>query len=90
MMLVNALGNRLKELRGARSLNAVSQECGIDRGQLRRYEEGRIPDDDLIEKLAGYYQVSYEELKGLSFENLYPEGSRQRHALLQWVQQKHT
>jgi transcriptional regulator with XRE-family HTH domain len=83
---VNALGNRLKELRAAKSLNQVSQESGIDRGQLRRYEAGRIPEDALIVKLAEYYQVSYQELKGLSFESLYPVGSLRRQALFNWVQ----
>ena len=87
MLIVNELGKKLKELRGSKPLNQVSLESGIDRGQLRRYEEGRIPEDSLIEKLAKYYQVPYDELKALSFESIYPPGSKQRKAIFKWVHQ---
>ena len=75
----NKLGERLKTLRGSRPLNQVQQECGIDRGQLRRYEEReRLPEDEALLKLASYYEVSFDELKILFFDDLYPEGSHNR------------
>lgn len=81
----NRLGQKLKELRGDRALNKIEQESGIDRGQLRRYEEGRIPEDHLLQKLADFYEIPYDALKALSFEDLYPEGSKERAALFKWV-----
>lgn len=84
---VNPLGVRLKMLRAGRPLNQVEKESGINRGQLRRYEEGRIPEDGLLVKLADYYQVPYQELKGLAFETLYPKGTTQRQVLFTWVQE---
>lgn len=85
---VNPLGECLKELRAGRPLNQIEKESGINRGQLRRYEAGRIPEDELLVKLADYYRVPYQKLKGLAFEMLYPAGSRQQEALFIWVQQK--
>jgi transcriptional regulator with XRE-family HTH domain len=81
----NHLGDRLKELRGDRPLHQIEKASGIDRGQLRRYEAGRIPQDHLVVRLSEFYQVPYEELKALCFEDLFPKGGKEREALLKWA-----
>ncbi len=74
------------ELRGQRTHYRLSKEVGIDITQLRRYELGRIPTDDLLKKLAVFYQVPFAELKALSFEDLYPPTSEARTILCDWVE----
>lgn len=73
------------ELRGKKSLCKIQEESGIDRGQLKRYEVGRIPIDELLEKLAAFYGVSYDDLKELALEDTYPAGSKARAAVVKWV-----
>lgn len=82
---VNHLAARLRELRGKRPLNQIEKSSGINRGQLRRYEAGRIPEENLLIALSEFYQVPYDELKALCFEDLYPKGSKARSALFKWV-----
>jgi transcriptional regulator with XRE-family HTH domain len=82
----NHLGHKLRALRGDKTIYQVSKEVQIDRTQLKRYETGRIPADDVLEKIALFYDVSFDELKMLSYDDLFPEGSRQRHLLFKWVQ----
>lgn len=82
---VNHLGTRLKQLRGDRPLNQIEMASGINRGQLRRYEEGRIPEEKQLLALCAFYNVPYEELKALCFEDLYPLGSQERNALIRWA-----
>jgi transcriptional regulator with XRE-family HTH domain len=80
------LGNKLRTLRGERTLYQVANAIGINRRQLQRYEEGRLPEDEPLEKIADYYQVQFADLKELYFEDLYPEGERNREVLKKWIQ----
>jgi transcriptional regulator with XRE-family HTH domain len=79
------LGNELRALRGERSIYQVAKEIGIDKTQLARYEKGRLPTDEILEKLAGFYGVSYQSLKGLCLDELFPKGSAVRNAVLHWA-----
>lgn len=82
------LGQRLRELRGNRTLQEVAEPLGIDRRSYQRYENGRIPKDGLLETIASFYEVPFDELKQLCFEDLFPEGSRDRSIIFQWVHSK--
>lgn len=57
------IGKRLKQLRGKRTLKAVSKDLQISDSALCAYELGqRIPRDDLKIRIAKYYGTSIEEL----------------------------
>ena len=56
---VTIFANRLKELRGNRTLQEVADEIGITRVALGYYEKGeRKPDIEILHRLAAYYHVS--------------------------------
>lgn len=58
-----AVGNKLRALRGAKTLEYVSEETGIGRSALNMYELGmRTPRDETKIKLATYYGVSVADL----------------------------
>jgi transcriptional regulator with XRE-family HTH domain len=82
----NLLGQKLKELRGNQTLYRAADEMNMNRRQLQRYEEGRLPEDEPLEKIAVYYNVPFVELKELYFEDLYPQDSKNRDIILQWAQ----
>ena len=64
---VTIFANRLKELRGNRTLQEVADEIGITRVALGYYEKGeRKPDIEILHRLAAYYHVSCDYLLGLS------------------------
>lgn len=53
------IGNRLKELRGQKTVDEVAKDCGISASALSMYENGyRAPRDDVKIKLAKYYRTS--------------------------------
>jgi len=80
------LGERLKALRGEKTLYEVNEESGINRGTLQRYENGtQIPGDEALEKLAKFYGVDLVELKKLWVVDLFPPGSLGRKALQLWL-----
>lgn len=57
------IGNRLKQLRGKRTLKTVSEDLGISDSTLNGYELGkRRPKDEIKIKIAKYYGKSIEEL----------------------------
>lgn len=57
------IGERLRKLRGDRTLEEVSSQTGIGRSALNMYELGnRIPRDEAKMTLARYYGVSIEQL----------------------------
>lgn len=59
--------DRLKSLRGEKSLQEVSQDLGISRATLGYYENGdRKPDIEILIKIANYYKVSSDYLLGLT------------------------
>ena len=58
---------RLKALRGKRSLQEVAHDLGISRATLGYYENGdRKPDIEVLLKIASYYNVSCDYLLGLT------------------------
>jgi HTH-type transcriptional regulator, competence development regulator len=63
------LGTRLKELRGKRSQEEVAERIGISRARYSHYENNRSqPDNELLNKLADYYQVTVDYLLGRTDE----------------------
>lgn len=58
-----AIGQKLVELRGARTRDEVAVAIGVSRTAIQMYENGqRIPRDSIKVKLARYYNVSVAEL----------------------------
>ena len=68
MMEFPARLRRLREeRRPVRSMAAVSELCGLERGAVWRYERGeRSPSMDALIALADYYEVSLDYLTGRS------------------------
>lgn len=59
----NSLGEKLKALRGSKSVAEVAKEIGISQSALSMYENGqRIPRDSIKIRLARYYKTSIETL----------------------------
>jgi transcriptional regulator with XRE-family HTH domain len=57
------IGQRLRALRGEKSLDVVAEDIGISRSALNMYELGdRVPRDQRKILLAEYYGVSMEQL----------------------------
>lgn len=58
---------RLRDLRGSKSLKEVAQDLEISRATLGYYENGdRKPDIEILIKIANYYNVSSDYLLGLT------------------------
>lgn len=57
MEVEKSIGQKLKELRGKKSLREVAEKVGCDFSHLGRLERGQKPSIDLLEKLAEYYDV---------------------------------
>ena len=54
-----------EERRPVRSMAAVSELCGLERGAVRRYERGEcLPSMEALIALADYYEVSLDYLIG--------------------------
>lgn len=53
----------LREIRGRRSLRAIAETSGINRGSLSTIERGtRLPTDDQVEQLEQAYGVPFEQM----------------------------
>lgn len=62
-MNAKEIGNRLKELRGDRTIAEVCEATGIGESALRNYEGGlRVPRDYVKLELSKYYGVSVGDL----------------------------
>jgi hypothetical protein len=63
---LRALGQRLRTLRGRRSLGQISLACGLPKQTLARLEAGQTPCPrvDTLLHLAEHYRVSLDELVG--------------------------
>ena len=62
---MDALKERLKELRGEVPQKTAADAIGIDQQSLSRYERGeRKPDAEILLKIANYYRVSVAYLVG--------------------------
>lgn len=85
---VSLLGAKLRELRGNHSLHEVAAELGVDTSVISRYENGkRAPIPEMLEKLAEYYEVDYESLRELHYDEAIPD-TRERAILLKWAAKK--
>ena len=56
-------GERLKKLRGNKTLETVASAIGISRSALAMYEtEERVPRDDIKIRLAEYFKTTVQKL----------------------------
>ena len=64
---IDKFSERLRELRGEKTLQEVADGIGITRVAMGYYEKGeRKPDIEILFRIAGYYNVSADYLTGLS------------------------
>lgn len=62
-MNTRKIAEKLKELRGKRSLEEVSKALGISRSALGMYESGkRIPRDEIKVRISRFYQKTVEDI----------------------------
>lgn len=67
MDVTSMFSEKLRELRGEKTLQEVADALGITRVSLGYYEKGeRKPDIEVIYKIADYYKVSADYLLGWS------------------------
>lgn len=60
---MNTIGEKLRNLRGDKTLEEVSNEVGVTTQALWNYEKDiRVPRDEIKLKLCKYYNVSVEEV----------------------------
>lgn len=52
------MGDRIKTRRGSRTLQEIAEAAGIYAGDLQRYEHGRFPRGDILDRLAAVLGVS--------------------------------
>ena len=58
-----AIGQKLIELRGARSREQIAAALGISVSAMQMYENNRrVPRDEIKMKLAQFYNVSVDEI----------------------------
>jgi transcriptional regulator with XRE-family HTH domain len=83
---LSPLAEKLRNLRGDKSLYLVEKESGIYRGTLKKYESGSlIPENPMLERLSSYYKINVSVLLKLILEDLYPPGSTQRKVVIEWA-----
>lgn len=84
---MSRLGDKLKELRDTQSLYEVEQSTGIRRNEIRRYELGEYaPSTTTLEKLAEYFEVTYDELRKLYYDDFF-EDPRERRIAIEWAKE---
>jgi transcriptional regulator with XRE-family HTH domain len=82
------LGERLKELRGEKTLYEVERQTGIRRSALNSYEKGdHFPTPKTLEKLAEFYKVPYKELRILHYWDYYMANPTERDIVLAWAEE---
>lgn len=60
---MTTIGEKLKELRGCRTVTGVAKELGISRSALCKYEaDERVPRDEVKVKIAKYYGKSVQSI----------------------------
>ncbi len=83
---MSQLGKHLKKLRGEASLYEVHKATGISKGLIASYEQGEhIPNEDNLIKLAEFYEVPYEELAVILYNEKYTDPVKQV-GLIKWVE----
>ena len=82
------LASRLRELRGETTLYEVEKKTGVSRINLSRYEKGQhLPTEAVLKKLAKYYDVPYEVLRVLYYEDFYSTNLEERSIVLKWARE---
>lgn len=57
------IGQRLKELRGKKTMKEISENIGISISALGMYETGqRVPNDNVKKALAKYFNTTVEAI----------------------------
>ena len=56
------MGGRLRQLRGNRTLAEIGHLAGVTASAIQRYEKGRIPRAEVLDRLARAFGVSVENL----------------------------
>lgn len=65
------MGDRLRRMRGSRSIAEVAEACGITPSAISNYENNiRVPRDTIKVKLADYYKKSVAYLFYAEFKKL--------------------
>jgi len=81
------LGLKLNALRGEQSLYEVGKATNISRSNLKSYEEGlHLPSEEVLQRLASYYEVSYRELRILYYADYYHRFPEERSIVLAWAE----
>jgi len=63
VLTTQEIGDRLRQLRGLKSLQRVANDTGIKLSTLCMYETGqRRPPDDVREMMADYYKIKLDSL----------------------------
>ncbi len=58
-----SIGEKLKELRGNKSQEAIANEIGITKSSWAMYERGeRTPRDEIKIRIASYFNESVQEI----------------------------
>lgn len=62
-MIVNAIPERLRNLRGDKSQKEVAEAIGISQSSYAMYETGdRVPNDENKRKLAAFFKKTVQEI----------------------------
>lgn len=86
---MNGFSDKLRELRGKRSIQEASEHIGISRVALTRYETGeRKPNIEILHKICKYYNVTSDYLIGIDnnlsdYENLKKENKQLKETISQ-------
>lgn len=71
------LGEKLRKLRGRRTQEEIATKLGISRARYSHYENNHVqPDNDLLVKLAEFYEVSTDYLVGRDLTRDLDENSK--------------
>lgn len=61
------IGKALKKLRGKKTQEIISQGIGISRARYSHYENDYVqPDNEMLKKIAEFYEVTPNDLLGVS------------------------
>jgi transcriptional regulator with XRE-family HTH domain len=60
---MTSVGNKLRELRGAKSQTEVAKDLNISDSAVSSYENGeRMPRPDMMRRIADYYGKTVQEI----------------------------
>lgn len=82
------LSERLRGLRGERSLLDIEKGTGITRVQIMRFEKCiRVPNPKNLRQLAEFFQTTYAELRQLYYDDLFSD-PEERQIVLDWAKRQ--